>query len=160
MAKEIDSRQLLQFTAATTAAALSTSRKLIRNFTYYRSQADRPELVYRSDLHRLCRQIRLDGFGMLNFLEDEAKQNSPFLVSLSVQVNDALEEMHRKLLFFDADQIETAIPLVDKLRQYWSQSDDISFYGQPLTHHLEKELPEDLLQLEETIQDLPRLATL
>jgi hypothetical protein len=160
MAQEIDSNQWLQFTAATTAAALSTSRKLIRNFSYYRNQSGRQEVVCQNDLSRLCRQIRLDGFGMLNFLEDESKQNSPFLVSLAVQINDSLEELHRKLLFFDAARVEKAILVVDRLRRYWRQSDEIRFYNDSLSHHLEYDLPKDILELEETIQELPRLATL
>jgi len=146
---------LFRFAAATTAAALTTSRKLLRNYAYYRNHSSKTEIVYRKDLLLLCHKIRMDAFGLHNLLEDESYQYSPFLVSLAGEIHDSLEELHRKMLFFDADLIESVIPLVDSLRRFWNQFTDDQFYDHNLSLFLEIKMPQAIKTLEETIVSFP-----
>jgi hypothetical protein len=151
---------LLRFAAATTAAALTTSRKLLRNYAYYRNHSLKSETIYRKDLLLLCHKIRLDAFGLHNLLEDESYQHSPFLVSLAGEIHDTLEELHRKLLFFDADLIESVIPLIDSQRRFWNQFTDEQFYDFNLSLFLEVKMPKTINKLEKAIYSLPEHAGL
>jgi hypothetical protein len=155
---QLDS-ELLQLTAAASAVALTTSRKLIRNFTYYRNKTGSAETVYREELLGICRNIRMDAFGMHNLLENKENQHSPFLVSLAGEINTSLEELHRKTLFFDADLIKTIIPELDALRKFWNNYTNETFYKN-INGYLEDSLPVTLALAEREIRHLPATATL
>ena len=159
MAK-LDPEDLIEFTAAAAAATLTTSRKFIRNYNYYKQQAGQPEVIRKSDLLMLCHKIRLDLFGLQNLLEDKTKHRSPFVVTLASQINDALEELHRKILFFEPDQIESIIPIIDRQRQFWSRYTDEQFYNEQLSSDIEHSVSSDVLNIQSLIQKLPESATL
>jgi hypothetical protein len=146
--------ELLEFAAAAAAATLTTSRKLIRNFTYYRANNESTETIYRTDLLQICHNIRMDAFGMHNLLEKEENRCSPFLVSLAGEINDSLEDLHRKALFFHAGSIEMLIPELDNLRTFWNNYTDEAFY-QNLNTYLEDVLPKSLALAEREIEQFP-----
>jgi len=151
---------VMHFAAATAAATLTTSRKLLRNYAYYRSTHSETETVTRTDLLFLCHKIRFNAFGLHNLLLDEENQNSPFLVSLAGNIADSFEEIHRKTLFYDASEIETLIPIIDSQRRFWNQFTDESFYHQQLALFLENTLPVDIKKLKKNIESLPKQAHL
>ncbi len=154
------SPNLLHFAAATAAATLTTSRKLMRNYAYYRNQHSKTETIFRDDLLVLCHKIRMDAFGLHNLLLDEENRESPFLVALAGNINDSFEEMHRKILFFDAADIETMIPVIDAQRRFWNQYTNENFYQDHLATFLENTLPDDIKQLNDIIETLPKQTTL
>lgn len=151
---QLDS-QLAQFTAATAAATLSTGQKLIRNFRYYRAATSDEEIITRTELLLICHNIRMDMFGMHNLLNDEEMQQSPFLVSLASRINDSYENLHRKMLFFDAKLIQDIIPEIDSQRQFWSGYTEPSFYNYELTYSLEHTLPVTIKIIEDQIKPFP-----
>jgi hypothetical protein len=159
MAK-LNPQDLMELTAATAAATLTTSRKFIRNYNYYKQQDGQTEIIQKSDLLALCHTIRLDLFGLQNLLEDETKHRSPFVVTLASQINDALEELHRKILFFEPELIESIIPTIDRQRQFWSQFTNEQFYNVQLSSHIEHSVTSDVLNIQSMIQRLPESATL
>lgn len=151
MAK-LEPSSLLTFSAAASALTLSTSRKLIRNFKYYRSDA--PDMISRDNLIKLCRNIRQDAFGLQNLMENE--ENYPeFFVALARQIDDQLEELHRKILFFSASQIEEVVPLIDQQRSYWNNLTNPDFYSSVLIESLEHEIPSAIKRIETLIMRLP-----
>ncbi len=154
------SPNLLHFAAATAAATLTTSRKLMRNYAYYRNQHSKTETIFRDDLLVLCHKIRMYAFGLHNLLLDEENRESPFLVALAGNINDSFEEMHRKILFFDAADIETMIPVIDAQRRFWNQYTNENFYQDHLATFLENTLPDDIKQLNDIIETLPKQTTL
>ncbi len=157
MAK-LEPGNLLEFSAAAAAATLTTSRRLIRNFDYYKNRGGHPEIVFKPELLDLCHSIRLDLFGLLNLLEDPAKHTSPFIVTLANQIHDSFEEIHRKILFYNADLIEGIIPLIDRQRTFWSSYTEESFYLKPLSNEIETNVASNILEMEQTIQTLPESA--
>ena len=159
MAK-IDSEHLIELTAAAAAATLTTSRKFIRNYNYYKKRAGQPEIIFKKELLSLCHKIRLDLFGLQNLLEDETKHRSPFVVTLASQINDALEELHRKILFFEPEQIETVIPMIDRQRQFWSRYTDEQFYSEQLSSDIEHSISSEILKIQSEVQKLPKSAQL
>jgi len=151
MAK-IEPSNALRFAAATSALTLTTSRKLIRNFRYYRSEA--PGSISSRDLAKLCRDIRRNAFSLYNLMEHDP-DSSPFFVSLAGEINDQLEELHRKLLFFDPDHISDIIPLIDRQRTFWNRLTEEDFYNRELLGSLENEIPNTLTEIENKITLLP-----
>jgi hypothetical protein len=151
MAK-LDPSELLSFSAAASALTLTTSRKLIRNFRYYRSE--KPESIDRLSLEELCRNIRRDAFGLHNLMESEPKHPT-FFVAFSKQIFDQLEELHRKLLFFDADLIAEIIPEIDQQRWFWNNLIEPEFYDDRLIEALEHEIPQTLYRIEKLLARLP-----
>ena len=139
--------------AATTALTLTTSRKLIRNFKYYKSND--PEVISRNELLALCKKSRMDVFGMANLIAKNDPEMDPFLVSLAGRIFDQLEELHRKLLFFDPDQISDIIPVIDEQRRYWSELTDECFYSHHLLGDLENKVSGQLLAIDKMIRNLP-----
>jgi hypothetical protein len=147
----------IRFAAAASALTLTTSRKLIRNFRYYRS--DEPGSILSRDLAKLCRGIRRDVFSLYNLMEHDPN-SSPFFVSLASEIHDQLEELHRKLLFFDPDQISEIIPLIDHQRTFWNRLSEQNFYNNELSGSLEKEIPNFLTEIENKINLLPEKVTI
>ena len=147
--------QLAQFTAATAAVTLSSGQKLSRNFKYYRAGNGDSTEVTRDELLLICHNIRMDMFGMHNLLIDEEMQQSPFLVSLACAVFDGFENLHRKILFFDAGRIENVIPEIDMQRAFWSGYTEPSFYNIELTDRLEHALPFSMKVISKQIEQFP-----
>lgn len=164
----MSSANLLRFSAAVSVIALTTTRKLARNFAYYRNTGidSHDDPVYRDDLSDLTRMIRREAYGMLNLMTNHHAPNgihdtatgpetAPFLVSLAGRIYDRLEELHRGLLFFDAGAIAEIIPLVDRQRKFWEHLTDEEFYNDILAAELEREIPSSLEQIETRIRKLP-----
>lgn len=156
MAQLKNSNSSIQFAAAASAVTLTTSRKLARNFRYYKSSD--PGLVSRDDLVILCREARSEAFSMHNLITKDERNRSPFLVSLAGQIFDQLEELHRKLLFFDAELISQIIPIVDQQRSFWKYLTNPEFYSQDLIHNLEHNIPRKFTKIESLIEQLPASA--
>lgn len=159
MAK-LEPEDILEFAAAATSAALTSSRKFIRNHRYYRNRGDSMEIVRRTELSELCHKLRMDLFGLLNLLEDPAKHRSPFVVTIANEINDVLEELHRKILFFEPDKIESIVPVIDRQRAFWKSFTDVSFYNDQLGNQIEHSVLPDVVQIEQSIQKLPETAQL
>lgn len=157
MAK-LNPAELLRFAAATTAMTLSTSRKLIRNFNYYKTSD--PTTITKSELLSLYKRIRLDLFSLQNLLMNCNENTTPYIVSLSGQIFDHFEELHRKVLFFDPDQLVEIIPVIDEQRKFWVQRTDIEFYKQNLLSHIENRVTGPMQKLEKQLEKLPDSATL
>lgn len=151
MAK-LEPTSLLTFSAAASALTLSTSRKLIRNFRYYRNTET--EIVKRDALIKLCLNIRQDSFGLQNLVESD-EQYPVFFVALARQISDQLEDLHRNILFFEASQITEIIKLIDQQRIFWCNHTDPNFYNFELINTLEHKIPATLYRIETLIKRLP-----
>jgi hypothetical protein len=156
MAK-LDTGFTLRFAAAASALTLTTSRKLIRNFSYYRS--DEPDTIYSTDLVLLCRKIRKKSSSLYNLMEHDP-ESSPFFVSLAGEINELLEELHRSLLFFEGDRISEIIPIIDQQRDFWSGLTNTDFYSETLLKALETEIPDALQETETKLLLLPESASI
>lgn len=139
--------------AATTALTLTTSRKLIRNFDYYKTGGQK--FVTRKELLALCKKNRMDVFGMANLMAQDSSNMSPFLVATAGQIVDRFEEFHRKLLFFHPEDSIDIIPVIDEQRRYWSGITNEQFYDKNLQKELENEIPEKLSFIESEVKKLP-----
>lgn len=156
MAK-LNSAGLLSFSAAAAAITLTTSQKLIKNFSYYKSQES--DVIYRSDLLEVMKSIRFKSFSLHNMMEND-RQSPVFYVAVAGNIHESLEELHRKILFFEADDISEIIPLIDTERAFWSNCSDPDFYNYTLTKSLEKNTPETLRKIEDHLNRLPNYVTL
>lgn len=150
---------LLEFTAATSASMLTTSRKLSRNFAYYK-QTQETGYVTRDKLLFLCNKIRLNLFGLYNLFLDREGEHSPFMVSIAGDVHDSYEHLHRSILFYDADDIDILIPEIDRERSFWNQYSDYTFYSESLFNHIENRSTSAIAEIERNIKNLPAKATL
>lgn len=157
MAKLNNELPALHFAAAVTAMSIGTGKRLIRNFQYYRQ--DTLEVVEKRDCLALYRQIRLNLFSLQNLYLDEGNQGndaiSAYKVMLAKQVQDNLEDLHRKILFFDADLISELIPLIDDQRSFWKQSTEPEFYDNGLPLEIDRHLIADLPAMEQHLKALP-----
>lgn len=149
---ELTPQQARQLNAAAAAITLTTSRRLIRNFRYYRSQ--KQVTVYREELITLLQEIRKNTFSLHNLLSIR-EPGSAFCVSLAGEIHHQIEEFHRLLLFFDADQIAEIVPFTDEQRRFWKNLTETEFYGDQLLEKLESDLPELLYKLEKKLFNLP-----
>lgn len=157
MAELNNDRSTIQFAAAVTAMSIGTGKRLIRNFQYYRQDAPKP--VAKWECLRIFYEIRLNIFGLQNlYLESTHHHNetwSSYKVMLSKQIQDAYEELHRKLLFFDANVIADLIPVLDRQRSFWADSTDPEFYSSELPEMLDHHLTSDFPTIENHLQSLP-----
>jgi len=145
--------------AAATIMSLGTGRRLARNFSYYnRSDAD---VVSRRELQSLLLKIRRNSYNLENlYLHDEiSAENGVFKVMLAKNILDEFEELHRKVLFFDPDKIQHIIPIIDRQRSFWKQSEDIEFYSNGLTEKLEHDVSADLLEIGSFLKELPEISS-
>lgn len=148
---------MLQFAAAVTAMSIGTGKRLIRNFHYYRQETT--EVVTKAECLHLYREIRLNLFGLQNlYLSDVNQQSdtgSSFKVMLAKQIQDSFEDLHRKILFFDADFITDLIPLIDKQRSFWKESTEPEFYECNLPIKIDSHLSTDFPAMERYLHSLP-----
>ncbi|MEX0660880.1 MAG: hypothetical protein WEA58_06690 [Balneolaceae bacterium] len=149
----------MQFAAAVTAISLGTSQRLSRNFRYY-NQSELSN-IKREDLQRIFVQIRHEIYTLQNLFlnEEDSVSSSPFKVMLAKNILDRFEELHRNLLFFDVDTIQSIIPVIDRQRRFWQQSTEVEFYDERLLQKLETAVEQDLISLEKSLQTLPDTST-
>jgi len=149
----------MQFAAAVTAMSLGTTRRLSRNFRYYK-QSEISE-VNRSELQKVCAQIRHEIYTLQNlYLNDKGSvSSSPFKVMLAKNILDHFEELHRNLLFFDVDTIQSIIPVIDRQRRFWQQSTEVEFYNESLVQKLDSTVEQDMTRLELLLKTLPDIST-
>ncbi|MFO7845925.1 MAG: hypothetical protein R6V27_05125 [Balneolaceae bacterium] len=156
MAKLDPNSSALSFAAAVTAMSLGTGKRLMRNYNYYTESS--PDGATRSDCLDICRQFRANVFALQNlYLDTEKHQhgNSSFKVMLAKQIQDNLEELHRKVLFFDVDQIVQVVSLIDHLRAFWTPCTEPEFYHDQLPSLIDRHVCSTFSELEHHLQNLP-----
>lgn len=146
---------LLELAAAASAAVLTTGKKLHRNFSFYRSEQLSVNPVTRTQLLDLCKKLRSDLFGLYNLFVEREGVPSPFMVSIAGDINDAYEQLHRDILFYNAEQIETVIPIIDAERSFWNRYTDHQFYSEQLCNHIEHSSACSIEKIESEINKLP-----
>ncbi|MEX0944168.1 MAG: hypothetical protein WD513_04880 [Balneolaceae bacterium] len=150
----------LAFAAAANSAAITIGRRLFRNFSYYRKRSGQTETVHREELITVLLQIKQYAFGLHNLLNKSVDGQSPFMVTIAGQIHNCLEEIHRKILFYEAEKIENIIPDLDSLRNYWQEYTDEQFYDESLNIYLENSLLNRISNIQKGIQSLPYTAVL
>lgn len=96
-------------------------------------------------------------FSLQNLYLDEAGSHShgSFKVLIAKQIQDNLEELHRKVLFFEPDDIIEIIPAIDSLRSFWSASSDPEFYDSDLPLRIDKQNIPLLTDIRHHLNKLP-----
>lgn len=157
MAKLNQDDSALPFAAAVTAMSLGTGKRLIRNFNYYKQT--HTETVSRQTCFTIYRELRFNLFSLQNLYLDNGQTDSQgsFKVMIAKQIQDNLEELHRKVLFFDTDDIVDLIPVLDQLRAFWSDSAEPGFYEDNLSERLDNQIIPLLSDIENYLRNLPEL---
>lgn len=154
---ELRSQELANFTAATSALILTESLRLVRNYRYYNNIAE--DTASRERLIQNVRNARKLAFALHNLMSKNESVQAPFYVTIAGSINDRLEEIHRKILFYDADLIVDIIPKIDQQREFWKDFTDTEFYDSHLLNELDHSIPEALLSLEKNLLGLPPFAS-
>lgn len=156
MAKLNQNESVLPFAAAVTAMSLGTGKRLMRNFSYYNQTET--ETVSRQICLDIYREIRFNVFSLQNLYLDDTHSSShnSFKVIISKQIQDNLEELHRKVLFFEPDQIVELIPVLDQLRAFWANSFKPEFYHENLSIQLDEQVVPLLPEINQFLQNLPK----
>lgn len=154
---ELSSKALANFTAASSALILTESLRLIRNYRYYNNLSD--NRASRNELIDKVREVRKLSFALHNLMSKNEPDEAPFFVTIAGGINDLLEEIHRKLLFFDADDIVDVIPKIDEQRKFWADFNEVDFYDSGLEKELEHSIPEALISIEKILIGLPPFAS-
>lgn len=160
MAKLNQNESALPFAAAVTAMSLGTGKRLMRNFSYY-NQTE-AETVSRQSCLDIYREFRFNVFSLQNLYLDDAQSSShdSFKVMISKQIQDNLEDLHRKVLFFKPDQIVELIPVLDQLRAFWANSCESEFYHENLSIQLDEQVVPILPEINQFLQNLPEQSRL
>ncbi len=153
---ELSSKALANFTAATSALILTESLRLVRNYKYYNNISE--DKVTREQLIQKVRNVRKLAFTLENLMTKDEPEEAPFFVSVAGCINDMLEEIHRKILFYDADLIVDIIPLIDQQRKFWNGFSEPEFYDSQLLRELDHSVPETLFAIEKKVIGLPPFA--
>ena len=155
MAKLNQNDSALPFAAAVTAMSLGTGKRLIRNFSYYKQT--HTESISRQTCLDIYRELRFNVFSLQNLYLDDTgmDSHSSFKVMIAKQIQDNLEELHRKVLFFDTDDIVDMVPVLDQLRGFWSDSSEPEFYESNLPNRIDKYIVPLLSDIEQQLQKLP-----
>lgn len=154
---ELSSKALANFTAATSALILTESLRLIRNYKYYNNISE--DTVSRDYLIKKVKILRKLTFTLQNLMSKGEPEEAPFFVSIAGEINDGLEEIHRKLLFYDAELIVDIIPMIDQQRKFWKNFTDTEFYDSNLIKKLDHSIPETLFSIEKNLLGLPPFAS-
>lgn len=154
---ELSSKALANFSAATSALILTESLRLVRNYKYYNNLAE--DTASRDQLIENIHSVRKLTFSLHNLMSKSEPDKAPFFVSIAGAINDLLEEIHRKLLFYDADLIVDIIPEIDQQRNFWKDFTDTGFYDSHLLRELDHSIPETLLSIEKNLLGLPPFAS-
>jgi hypothetical protein len=145
----------MELAAAVSAATLTTSRRLSRNFNYYRSNSLNEKCFSRDSLLSVCNNLRMDLFGLQNLFLDYAESPTPFMVTLAGDVHDSFENLHRNLLFYDAEHIESIIPKIDHERSYWSNFTNHHFYEKGISEHINTNTLPAISQIKQKLLAFP-----
>ncbi len=154
---ELSSKALANFSAATSALILTESLRLVRNYKYYNNIAE--DTASRDQLIKKVRNVRKLTFTLHNLMSKSEPNEAPFFVSTAGVINDMLEEIHRKVLFYDADLIVDIIPKIDQQRNFWKDFTDTDFYDSHLLKQLDHSIPNALLSIEKNLLGLPPFAS-
>jgi len=156
MAKLNRNDSALSFAAAVTAMSVGTGKRLIRNFSYYKQTRD--ESISRQTCLDISKELRFNMFSLQNLYLDDSGYDShgSFKVLIAKQIQDNLEELHRKILFFEPDDIVEIIPAVDSLRSFWSDSSDPEFYNSDLPLRIDKQNIPLLTEIRRHLKKLPK----
>jgi len=154
---ELSSKALANFTAATSALILTESLRLIRNYRYYNNISE--DSVTRKELIKKVRNVRKLAFTLENLINKDEPEEAPFFVSVAGCINDLLEEIHRKILFYDANLIVEIIPIIDQQRKFWEDFSEPDFYDAELLRELDHSVPEALYTIEKKLIGLPSFAS-
>ena len=149
-----------EIAAAVSTISLTTAVRLKRNFTYYRLKSHESETITKSEHIDLCRQLSFNSYSLLNLLISSEFERSPFLISTANRINDILEELHRKLLYQEAESSVEIIQIIDLLRKKWSNYLTPSFYDEQLIDYLNRDQPEIVRNLKCLIEKLPETISL
>ncbi|HKL15985.1 MAG TPA: hypothetical protein VJ915_10150 [Balneolaceae bacterium] len=155
MAELNQNNTALSFAAAVTAMSLGTGKRLIRNFSYYKQT--RSETISRQLCLDICSELRFNVFSLQNLYLDDTPSDShgSFKVLIAKQIQDNLEELHRKVLFFEPDDIIEIVSALDSLRAFWSESSDPGFYQDDLSLHIDKQIVPLLSDIQKHLKKLP-----
>lgn len=154
MAKLNSESSARSFAAAVTAMSLGTGKRLMRNFRYYAHTS--PAGATRSECLGVYSELRSNVFALQNlYLDDVNDGNSTFKVMLAKQIQDNLEELHRTILFYEVDDILAIISILDRLRVFWKQSTDASFYDEELPSRINRHVCSEFHELRRLITELP-----
>lgn len=156
MAELNQNNSALSFAAAVTAMSLGTGKRLIRNFSYYKQT--QTETISRQTCLNISAELRFNVFSLQNLYLDDTQEDSggSFKVLLAKQIQDNLEELHRKILFFEPDDIIEIITALDLLRAFWSDSSDPGFYEHDLSIRIDKQVLPLLSDLQQLFKKLPK----
>lgn len=153
---ELSSKALANFSAATSALILTESLRLVRNYKYYNNLAE--DEASRDQLIEQVQNVRKLTFTLHNLMSKNEPEEAPFFISIAGVINDLLENIHRKILFYDADLIVNIIPMIDQQRNFWKDFTDSEFYNSHLLHELDHSIPKTLLKIEKNLLGLPPFA--
>lgn len=146
----------MELAAAVSVATLTTSRRLKRNFSYYRSNQCNDEPYHsRDSLIEVCNTLRMDLFGLQNLFLDHADSPTPFMVTLAGNIHDSFEKLHRNLLFYSAEYIEDIIPVIDHERSFWIKFTNHRFYDEGISEHIDTETLPAITQIKEKLLTFP-----
>ena len=155
---ELSSKALANFAAASSALILTESLRLVRNYNYYNNLSEKK--IYSTELAKKAREVRKLAYILQNLICKNEPEEAPFFVTVAGVINDLLEEIHRKLLFFDGDDIIEIIQKIDEQRRFWSDFNEVDFYDSDLIQKLDNSVPETLIRIEKSIENLPAQVTL
>ncbi|HLR89631.1 MAG TPA: hypothetical protein VK040_01625 [Balneolaceae bacterium] len=150
---QLSRKALFNLTAASTSMMLVESLRLIRNYRYYNNIPGNS--ITRASLLEQIRYIQSLAYTLHNLMEKEDEEEAPFYVSIAGTINDAFEEVHRNVLFYEPDEIIPIIPEIDEQRRFWSGFCDTGFYNDDLVQKLEDTIPDKLRSLEKGLEKLP-----
>ncbi len=153
-------QDLLTLSAAASGITLMIGKRLSRNFSVYRKRADQLEEVYRDDILKNIKEAVDLSYSLHNLMIEDENRNAPFMVAISGQIVDLLDEVHHNLLLYKADDILDIIPPLDALREWWSGFIESEFYDHRLSHHIEHQFPRNISKIETGVRTLPFIATL
>lgn len=146
----------MELAAAVSAATLTTSRRLSRNFSYYKSKQPNELYYSRNSLLNVCQTVRMDLFGLQNLFLDNSESPTPFMVTLAGDVQDSFENLHRNLLFYDTENIKSIIPKIDRERSYWGNFTDHTFYESGIPEHIDTKTLPVISQIKEKLLTFPK----
>jgi len=155
MAELNQNNSALSFAAAVTAMSLGTGKRLIRNFSYYKQTCS--ETISRQTCINICSELRFNVFSLQNLYLDDTHTDShgSFKVLIAKQIQDNLEELHRKILFFEPDDIIEIVSALDSLRTFWSDSSDPGFYEDELPLRIDNQILPLLSIIQKNLKTLP-----
>ena len=155
MAKlDMESESRIISTAAT-LLTLEIGQRFRRHYRQYRSET--VDSISRDELVEISERIESLSYSLHNILSSSGYA-LPFMMVLSRKISDHFDQLHSRLLLFDADHIYSLIPLIDEQRKFWRASDKESFYSPYLNEHLEHAFSSEMSLIKKKIAALPELS--